>query len=188
MLPPVGSADPTEIRDEFREQLSAVGAAVRPDLALVETILDLREALIALEVAKNTVDLPVAVSLTYNRNPRGFFTVMGDEASAATRQLEAAGADVIGANCSISSRDMLDLARLLKDSTSLPVLCQPNAGNPGVRDGMPVYEQTAQEFAGHALQLLDLGVEAVGGCCGTTPEFIRHVSDALGSRRGDARA
>ena len=187
MFPPVGSTDQAEIRVEFREQLSAVSTAVGPDLVLVETMLDLREALIALEVSKNTVDLPVAVSLTYNRNPRGFFTVMGDEASAATKQLEAAGADVIGANCSISSRDMLDLAKLLKDSTSLPVLCQPNAGNPGVQDGMPVYEQTAQEFAGHALELLDLGVEAVGGCCGTTPEFIHRVSDALGPRRGDAR-
>jgi methionine synthase I (cobalamin-dependent) len=188
MLPPVGSADQTQIRDEFLEQLRSVSTTVGPDLVLVETMLDLREALIALDVSKNTVDVPVAVSLTYNRNPRGFFTVMGDEASAATKQLEAAGADVIAANCSISSQDMLDLARLLKNSTSLPVLCQPNAGNPGVRDGMPVYEQTAQEFAKHALELLDLGVEAVGGCCGTTPEFIRHVSDALGPRRGGACA
>ena len=184
MFPPVGSADRTQVRDEFVEQLRCAG---RPDLVLVETMLDLREALIALELAKNTVDIPVAVSLTYNRNPRGFFTVMGDEASASTKQLEAAGADVIGANCSISSRDMLDLARLLKDNTSLPVLCQPNAGNPGVRDGMPVYEQTAPEFARHAVELLDLGVEAVGGCCGTTPEFIRQVSDALASRGAGGR-
>jgi 5-methyltetrahydrofolate--homocysteine methyltransferase len=194
MLPPVGSADPARVRIEFLGPLHSVGKGAgvgkgdAPDLILIETMVDLREALIALEVSKNTIDVPVAVSLTYNRNPRGFFTIMGDEVSKATKQLEAAGADVIGANCSISSRDMLDLATVLRNSTTLPLLCQPNAGDPGIHKGKPVYEQRPEEFAEHALELFDAGVNAVGGCCGTTPDFIRHLSDAIGHGRGDIRA
>lgn len=188
MLSPVGSADQAQVRNEFLEQLQSIGEHDTPDLILIETMLDLREALIALEVSKNTIDVPVAVSLTCNRNPRGFFTVMGDEASFGAKQLEAAGADVIAANCSISSRDMLELATVLRDSTALPLLCQPNAGNPGVRAGIPVYDQMPEEFAEHALELLAVGVNAVGGCCGTTPDFIRHVFDAIGPRREDIHA
>jgi len=188
MLSPVGEADEAEVRAEFADQMRAVSDNDAPDLVLIETMLDLRAALVALEVSKSTLDVPVAVSLTYDRNPRGFFTVMGNEASAATKQLEAAGSDVIAANCSISSGDMLDLAKLLKDSTVLPVLCQPNAGSPRFRDGMPAYDQSPVEFAEHAVELFGLGVNAVGGCCGTTPDFIRCVSDAIGAGKGEARA
>jgi len=188
MMPPVGSADPAAVRNEFVQQLQSIGEGDAPDLILIETMIDLREALIALEVAKSAMDIPVAVSLTYNRNPRGFFTVMGNEASVATGQLEDAGADVIAANCSISSGDMLGLATVLRTATTLPLLCQPNAGNPGVRDGMPVYEQPPEEFAKHALELMDAGVNAVGGCCGTTPDFIRLAAGAIGPGRGDTGA
>jgi methionine synthase I (cobalamin-dependent) len=179
MMPPVGSADDNDIRAEFTAQLVALDVG-DVDLVIVETMLDVREARIALEVAKHLTNCPVAVSMTYTRNRRGFFTVMGDEASAATRALEEAGADMIAANCSIASRDMLDLAALLRDSTALPVLCQPNAGQPAVRDGLPVYEQSPEEFAEHASQLFAMGIDAVGGCCGTTPEFIRLTARAMG--------
>lgn len=188
MLRPVGTADEAQVRAEFLEQLRSVGEGDTPDLVLIETMIDLREALIALEAAKSTIDVPVAVSLSYNRNSRGFFTIMGDEASAATKQLETAGADVIAANCSISSQDMLDLAKLLRDSAALPVLCQPNAGNPGIRERMPVYDQAPEEFAEHAAELLECGASAVGGCCGTTPNFIRLIRDAIGHEQGGIRA
>ncbi len=185
MMAPVGAADEAQVRTEFERQLQAV-CAEPPDLVLVETMVDLREALIALDVAKRAVDVPVAVSMTYNYNPRGFFTVMGDEATVATAQLEAAGADVIGANCSITSRDMLDLAAILTESATVPVLCQPNAGEPTTRDGMPTYDGTPEEFAAHAAAMFGAGVSAVGGCCGTTPEFIRRAAvAALGGREGE---
>jgi methionine synthase I (cobalamin-dependent) len=175
VLPPMGNADESDLRADFQAQMSALEAE-QPDLVVIETMFDLREARLALETAKDHTDAPVAVSLTYNRNPRGFFTVMGDEASQAVPLLTSAGADIIGANCSLSGEDMIPLAQILLDSTSLPVLCQPNAGNPAVRDGKPVYEQTADQFAGQAARLFDLGVHAVGGCCGTSPEFIRALA------------
>lgn len=188
MLPPVGTADRAQVGAEFTEQIDALGEGELPDLVLIETMIDLREAVIALETVRSMIDVPVAVSMTYNRNPRGFFTVMGDEATATTKHLEAAGVDVIAANCSITSHDMLDLAKLLRDTTTLPVLCQPNAGNPTLRNGVPVYDQAPQEFAEHALDMLSAGINAVGGCCGTTPDFIRCVSDAIGPREGERLA
>jgi methionine synthase I (cobalamin-dependent) len=187
MLPPVGLADESQVRAEFEGQLGAVGDDDPPDLILVETMIDLREALIALEVAKRMTRVPVAVSLTYNRNRRGFFTPMGNEAATAAGRLEAAGADVVAANCSISSGDMFHLAKLLRGSTSLPVLVQPNAGDPSVRDDMPVYDQTPAEFAGHVAAMFDAGIQAVGGCCGTTPEFIRQAADAAGFKEQKTR-
>lgn len=179
MLPPVGQASEAEMRAEYAAQLRSLEGDF--DLVLLETMYDLREALVALEAAKEILDRPVAVCLTYNRNPRGFFTVMGNEAGAAARELERAGADVIGANCSVSSRDMIDLAGVLRRATDRPILCQPNAGAPRMEKGMPVYDQTPEEFAEDGLRLFELGVNAVGGCCGTTPEFIRRVRERIGS-------
>jgi methionine synthase I (cobalamin-dependent) len=173
MFPPVGNADEGIVREEFLEQLSGADENNMPDMVLIETMLDVREALVAVEAARSALELPIAVSMTYNRNPRGFYTVMGNEAKETTRALADAGVDVIAANCSIASGDMLALAPTLRESTDLPVLCQPNAGKPGVRDGKPVYEQTAEEFAAAVAELFSLGINAVGGCCGTTPEFIR---------------
>jgi 5-methyltetrahydrofolate--homocysteine methyltransferase len=174
MLPPVGQATESGIKDEFAEQMAGIDEHF--DVVFIETIFDLREGLLALEAVKASLRQPVAVSLTYNKKPRGFFTIMGNDVRSACRELEDAGADVIGANCSISSGDMLALAEVLRESTTLPVLCQPNAGNPVMRRGVPVYEQTAESFAEDAARMFELGVNAVGGCCGTTPRFIKAFS------------
>ena len=179
MFPPVGKAEEGRVRDEFLAQLAGASGEHGPDMVLVETMLDVREAVIALEAVRSVLDIPIAVSMTYDRNPRGFYTIMGNEAIATTAVLEDAGVDVIAANCSISSGDMLDLARSLRESTELPLLCQPNAGKPGVRDGRPVYYQTAEEFAVDVAGMFSLGVNAVGGCCGTDPEFIRLAAAAM---------
>jgi 5-methyltetrahydrofolate--homocysteine methyltransferase len=176
LLPPVGKATEEELADAFAAQLSAAGSAPPPDLILIETMFDLREALVALKVARECTTAPVSAALTYARKPRGFFTMMGDTPEAAAQALEAAGADMIGANCSLEGEDMVVLAGILRDSTTRPLLCQPNAGSPVVRGGRAVYEQTPDAFAEQAMQLFDAGVQAVGGCCGTTPEFIRALA------------
>ena len=173
MLDPLGDAGEEDIAAEFAAQMQGIGGEDIPDLVLIETMIDIREALIALRVVQGATDVPVAVTMTYRHTPRGFFTLMGDEVSGTLERLAAAGADIVGANCSMDSSDMLDLARVLRRATSLPLLCQPNAGNPTVRDGLPVYEQSADEFGRHAVEILDIGINAVGGCCGTTPAFIR---------------
>lgn len=176
MFPPVGTADEGEIRAEFERQLS--GVVPDCDLVLIETMYDLREALIALGAAKKGA-APVGVTLTYVKNPRGFFTIMGNEASRATRELLDAGADVVGANCTLTSAEMFGLARVLRESSDGIVLCQPNAGQPRIEGGVPAYDQTPEDFATDALGLFALGINAVGGCCGTTPSFIEEVSARL---------
>jgi 5-methyltetrahydrofolate--homocysteine methyltransferase len=174
MLPPLGPATGGGIRDEFAAQISGIDGHF--DVVFIETIFDLREGLLALEAVKASLRQPVAVSLTFDRKPRGFFTSMGNDVPTACRQLEDAGADIIGANCSISSGDMLALAGVLRMSTSLPVLCKPNAGSPVMKGGAAVYQQTPASFADDAVRMFELGINAVGGCCGTTPAFIEELS------------
>lgn len=173
MLPPVGPATEGEIEAEFRAQIEGCGDF--HDMIVIETMFDLREALVALRAARAATAVPIGVTLTYTKNPRGFFTIMGDELRLSVRKLTEAGADVIGANCTLASGDMIELARVLRESTELPTLCQPNAGKPRLRAGSPVYDQTAAEFAADASELFGLGINAVGGCCGTTPAFIREL-------------
>ncbi|MEJ2720090.1 MAG: homocysteine S-methyltransferase family protein [bacterium] len=174
MMPPVGEATEDEITAEFRAQFEGLDDTV--DLVLIETIFDLREGFLALAAAKRTLDVPVAVTLTFNKNPRGFYTVMGNEAGGAMKELAREGSDIVGANCTLTSVEMVELARTLRESTDLPLLCQPNAGQPNIRGGVPVYDQTPREFADDVMKIFDLGINAVGGCCGTTPDFIREVS------------
>jgi 5-methyltetrahydrofolate--homocysteine methyltransferase len=183
MLPPVGTATESALAHEFEVQLSSFDGGF--DLVLIETMFDVREAMIALRAARARAGagVPVAVSMTYNRTPRGFFTVMGDEAAVTSHRLDEAGADVVACNCSIASGDMLDLAVVMRAATMRPVLCQPNAGRPRMAGATAVYDQTPAAFAEDAARLFDLGVDAVGGCCGATPEFIR----ALVARRGERR-
>ena len=93
--------------------------------------------------------------------------------------LESAGAVTIGTNCSLASRDMVDLARELRSLTDRPLLVQANAGKPVTRQGITFYEQPPEEFGRDAGRQREAGANMIGGCCGTTPEFIREVARVL---------
>jgi 5-methyltetrahydrofolate--homocysteine methyltransferase len=92
------------------------------------------------------------------------------------------GADGLGANCSVSSDKLIGLAPQLRSLTDLPLLFQPNAGSPEMENGIAVYRQTPEEFADDIEKILDAGINAVGGCCGTNPDFIRAVRRRLDAR------
>ena len=181
MLQPFGDLDPAAAEDAFRRQADALlsGGA---DLISIETMFSLEEALIALRAAKSLGKVFVVASLTYNRNPRGFFTMMGDGVAKAVLALEAAGADAVGSNCGLGSADMVELAAALRGATRLPILVQPNAGQPVVEDGRTVYRQTPPEFAADALRIKEAGADMIGGCCGTNPEFIRELAMSVGGQ------
>ena len=174
MLPPVGGATQDDLDTEFSAMVQGIEEAV--DIVLIETMFDIREALAALTAVREILETVVIVTLTFSRNPRGFYTVMGNEAAESINKIEGAGADVVGANCTLTSSDMVDLARTLRECTTLPVLCQPNAGQPAVREGVPVYDQSPADFAVDAARMFEIGINAVGGCCGTTPDFVREIS------------
>lgn len=179
-LPPVGRAEPAEWRAGFERQ----GLALReagPDALHVETMSDLREALVALAALKAVAPrLPVLVSMTFARNKRGFFTVMGNPAVASLRTLAEAGADAVGANCTLSSPDMFDLAAELRGALEAPLVVQPNAGQPQLTADGVRYAQEPQAFAGDMARVAALGVAAVGGCCGTDPRFIAALRAGIG--------
>lgn len=144
-----------------------------PDFFYLETFFDLREALCALEGVKEACgNIPVAASMTFNRNKRGFFTMMGDKAVDSLKTLQSAGADAVGSNCTLTPPDMLDLLKEVRDKVDVPLLMQPNAGQPEIVDGNIVYKIDPREFAEGLAKLAENGAEVVGGCCGSTPEMM----------------
>jgi 5-methyltetrahydrofolate--homocysteine methyltransferase len=178
-LPPVGKGDPGNWRDAFERQGRAL-AGTGVDALHVETMSDRREALIALESLRRAAPaLPIFVSLTFERKKRGFHTVMGDPLVGSLREMLDAGACAVGANCSITSAEMKDLAREARSCISAPILIQPNAGQPELIDGLLHYRQSPEEFASAMAPLAAEGIAALGGCCGTDPRFIAALRERI---------
>ena len=178
LVAPVGSLDAGCLEDVFAEQAEAlISGGV--DLIVIETFFSLEEALAALRGVRKVGPCPVFVSMTYESKDRGFFTLMGETPERCTKTLEDEGADGVGANCTIGSREMIPLARILRENASLPILVQPNAGKPILENGKTVYRQTPEEFVEDILTMVQCGVNVVGGCCGTTPAFISAVHRRL---------
>jgi len=177
-FPPVGDLDEKSAASSFQSQVE-IFAAAGVDFILIETMVDLREAEIAVRAARAITDIPVVITMTFDRKPRGYFTIMGNTPPDAVRKLADAGADVVGANCTLTAPDMIGLAEILVAESPVPVLVQPNAGQPDMVDGRAVYRVTPEEFAGDIGKILDTGPAAVGGCCGTTPAHIRAIAEYL---------
>jgi 5-methyltetrahydrofolate--homocysteine methyltransferase len=185
-LPPVGNADPGALEAAFAGQAAALeeGGA---DSISIETMVDLQEALCALRGVQRSTTLPTTVCLTYEKRPRGFFTIMGDRPDEAVRILEDAGAVAVGANCSIGSDGMSELAPVLVRAATVPVILKPNAGMPRMEGTRAVYDQNPLDFARDVAAMAEQGAAAVGGCCGADHRFIAALSSALGERAGGNR-
>lgn len=184
-LPPVGGGDAEAFRRGF-EELGAAFAAAGVDALHVETMSDLREARIALAaLLASAPGIPVLVSLTFERKKRGFFTVMGDRLESALTALAAAGAAAVGANCTLTSGDFVDLAAAARAAVAIPLVLQPNAGAPRVIDGGTHYDQTPEAFADDLVTIVAAGAAAVGGCCGTDDRFVAALARRLGRLRDE---
>ena len=178
MLKPLGDVAPEEMQESFFAQAGVlIEAGV--DLITIETMYSLDEALAAVQGVRKAGDILLLVSMTYSKTKNGFFTVMGENISQCVSVLEEAGADMMGANCTLNSTDTIDLTKELRASTGRPILIQPNAGKPVTRKGLTYYEQTPAEFAKDAQKIQEAGADMIGGCCGTTPEFIKAVKSEL---------
>jgi methionine synthase I (cobalamin-dependent) len=177
-LPPVGNTSPEDMAATFREQAGYL-AAEGVDLFVIETFYDLQEILLAITAARSAADLPVVATLSFERKPKGFATIMGNSVPDAAELMAAAGADVVGTNCNLGSADMADFTPLWRTATDLPILVQPNAGQPLVVDGQLTYQQEASAFAEDIVRIARAGADAVGGCCGTTPEWLTLIRDRL---------
>jgi 5-methyltetrahydrofolate--homocysteine methyltransferase len=177
-LKPVGKFSVEEFEESFLEQAKALAWA-QVDFFSIETMCDLREAMIAIKVIKTVSDLPIFVSMTFDKKPKGYFTIMGNTISECATELKKAGADVIGANCTLGSAEMIGLVEELRKSTDLPIIIQPNAGKPELTCGRLAYSQDPESFAEDIRKIVNAGANFVGGCCGTTHEFIREIHKRL---------
>ena len=181
LLEPLGTLRFDEAYDAFREMVTA-GEAAGADMVVFETMSDLAEVKAAVLAAKENTSLPVWVTMTFEDTGRTF---LGTTVAAMGLTLSGLGVDAMGFNCSLGPKELLPLMEELRRWTDAPLILKPNAGLPDPATG--AYTITPAEFAGALAPALDLGVTAFGGCCGTTPDFIRAVSGLLAGKKPAVR-
>ena len=184
-LKPMGKMELEDLIDIYKEQiLSLMDAGV--DLLVVETMMSLAETRAALIAAKEVCDLPVIATLTFEADGR---TLFGTDAKTAAIVLESLGASAIGANCSTGPAQMESIISDMVTHTRIPVIAKPNAGLPFLdENGNTCYNMEAEEFTEEMEILVNAGASILGGCCGTTPEFIRQIHDRFGTEAKAAAA
>ncbi len=173
-LKPIGDLGFEELIDVYKEQVQILEKA-GCDVLVVETMMSLQECRAALIAAKEVSDLAVMVTLTFEADGR---TLYGSDAAASAITLEALGAAAIGANCSTGPDKMEEIIRNMAAVTSIPVIAKPNAGLPSVdADGNTEYDMDADTFVKEMERLINAGASIIGGCCGTTPDYIKGLNE-----------
>ncbi|HHX13796.1 MAG TPA: dihydropteroate synthase [Clostridiales bacterium] len=180
MLRPIGDLDFEEAVQSYKEQVRA-GLSAGVDLILFETYTDLHELKAAVIAARELTDLPVFCSVTFEENGR---MLTGADPLTVVNSLQDLGIDALGVNCSLGPQQMLPLVRQFLKYSKLPVLVQPNAGLPVEVDGRVEYRTNSAEFCRSMTEMVQAGASVIGGCCGTTPEFIRELAAMLSSSEG----
>lgn len=178
-MPPVGEADPGALEEAFTAQAEVLARA-GAEAIFIETMLDLEEALLALRGAKKGAPgLAVSVCMIFEKKKKGFFSPMGNRPADSAKRLADEGADLVGANCSMGSVEMLEMASDMISAVEIPVVMKPNAGLPETKGTEVVYRQEPDDFAKDLLAMVKMGARAVGGCCGTDERFIGALRTGL---------
>ena len=172
-----GEVTADELRSAFEEQARAL-AEGGADALVVETMADLEEASIAVASARTT-GLPVVACMVFDSGQNQDRTMMGTTPEQAAEGLAAAGADVIGSNCGQGVEGFVNLCHRLHAATDRPVWIKANAGLPELINGRAVYRTTPERFASHVPALVAAGANFIGGCCGTSPEYISRLRQQL---------
>lgn len=174
-IEPLGEVSYSEMVEVFSEQIRA-GAEGGVDIICIETMYDLKEAKAAIEAAKKTCELPTIATMTFDKTKNGFKTMMGVEPKTAVSDLSRAGADVIGSNCGTGIDEMIELIKEMRSvDKDIYLIAQPNAGMPVMEEDRVIYKQDPEYMAKRSLEFVKSGVNVIGGCCGTTPEHIKHI-------------
>ena len=182
MLKPFGDTEPDEVFSSFQRQIRALIAA-GADMICVETMTDAAEAVLAIKAARSLDSgIPVMATMTFSSTPQGFYTLMGSSVRNSASELEKAGANIVGSNCGDGMDNMVRIAREFCECAQVPVAIQGNAGLPVSEGTSLVYPETPEFVAEKAKELLKLGVQIIGGCCGTTPEHIKAIRKVVDTR------
>ena len=174
-LYPLGDLMFEDLVDVYKEQAKIIAEA-GADLFVVETMMSLQECRAAVLAIREVCDLPVMVSLTYNEDGR---TLYGTDPVTAVVVMQSLGADAVGMNCSTGPEAMLEPIAKMAEYAAIPLLAKPNAGMPELIDGQTVFNVESEEFAEVGKKLVEEGAAIIGGCCGTTPEHIRALKEAV---------
>lgn len=167
-----------ELYEAFKMQAMAL-AEGGADAIVIETMSELGEALVALRAVKENTTLPAVVSFTYDSGPDQTNTMMGVTPKQAAEACVSAGADAIGCNCGVGIDKYVAVAKLYRAATDKPIWVKANAGLPELSEGRIVYRETPEAFAAKVPKLIAAGANLIGGCCGTSPEFIRAIRAAV---------
>lgn len=177
-LEPVGNLKFEEMKEIFSEQ---IGAALEAgaDAVCIETMGDPEESRAAIEATRALADVPIFATMTFEHGKRGYHTLMGIDPPTAAERLLAAGAHVVGSNCGNGIDEMAEIMEEMMAGRGGLFLAQANAGKPEMEGDTPVYRQGPEEYAEKSKKLKALGVNIIGGCCGTTPEHIKRMAAVL---------
>ena len=184
-LEPLGTLRAEQVREAFVEQVKGLREG-GVDGLIIETMTALDELVVAIEAARSAGGgLPVFASMSFDKGGAGFRTMMGVDVATAVSKMISLGVDAVGFNCGTASLDeYVELAKAYvaaarSSGRAVQVFAEPNAGKPELVDGQAVYRVTPQEFAAACAQIHQAGIHVLGGCCGTSPEHIQAVAEAL---------
>ncbi len=181
LMEPFGDLTEDQVFGIYVEQCEALAKA-GVDLLLIETMMAIQEAVVAVRAACST-GLPVGATMTFDSRGGEWRTSWGVSIPEAVKSLSEAGASLIGSNCGQGFDEMVGIVTCMRSLTQLPLIAQANAGLPDMVDGRPVYRETPETVGAKAERLLDAGVNIIGGCCGTTPAHIAEIRKAVDRRR-----
>ena len=172
LMEPMGTLSFDDVYQSVQQMIELVKDDV--DVILLETMTDIYEIKASVLAIKETCDLPIFVTMTFEANHR---SLSGCDPLTMVNVLEGLKVDALGMNCSLGPKEMSPIILSLLESTSLPVIVQPNAGLPVLIDGKTTYQMDAQQFVEQAIPLVEKGIAIIGGCCGTNPDFIRLLKE-----------
>ncbi len=183
MPEPMGTLALPKAYDYFKEQAEAL-AEGGVDLFYVETMMAVEEAEIAVRAVKESTGLPVVGSMTFDLAGDSVRTSWGVDVSTMVQRLNDAGADILGANCGNGVEVVLRAVQEMRPLTNRPLMAQPNAGLPEIKDSLIVYPETPESFEEKMKKVLAVGIGILGGCCGSGPEHIHHLRHLLTHNNG----
>ena len=175
MLEPIGTMSFDRAYEVFKRQM-VQGEKSGADIILIETMMDLYEAKAAVLAAKENTNLPVFLTMTFDENGRSFTGCMPESMVATIQGL---GVDAIGVNCSLGPKKLIPIVEKICKISYVPIIVQANAGLPDIIDGNAIYNIKEDEYLEGVKEFIQKGASIIGGCCGTTPNFIRKISDNL---------